>query len=435
MRIALFVFLPLLLSGGSCQFSAAIYQKNSSLATTTLGNILRHYNGVIIVAGSLETVDVGFPVNASVQLTYMAGELNSYNQVEVILNASDPSHALILGLGNGTEIKVNDYIQYYPDRLVLKAGETKSAIMIVELPTELLIGELLQNTELSLLGIYCQQRDVLVTSASAYPTAFAGIPPETQPYVAGYFNMEPLVSTKVYMRTTFCGSRQVELMEGFTMSILSTVGNEGPGIYPSKYVYQIGAILYPNGLVKVTPQIWGWESLPWIRTSVKTMDYSWIEIELVICAQGNGVPLFYYVAYKDDVSYIKDIFVKEVWYGETTNDTEFLVGRQYNNGNWYYFLQFGIESPTIVTTDWYVEQYYMSYYSSNNWRYNSAKTVQGSKAYVTYNPVEKRWIGGQDYHKAYVHKVWEPDVIVWKWGQFTQETIWEGAGTVPGPRH
>jgi len=138
------------------------------------------------------------------------------------------------------------------------------------------------------------------------------------------------------------------------------------------------------------------------------------------------------------------VYDEAAWYNDTPDVWEWqhlsaidklLVGTTTYSGKKYKYFQFGVESPSrVTTTAWQVVHDNPCYhYSGTTWKYKNARVCRGSNAWITRSGSTGYRVGGLDYTRVDLYFT-QPEEVIWQYtGSSTvadEQVLWTQSGTV-----
>ncbi|QQG48012.1 MAG: hypothetical protein HY247_04355 [archaeon] len=213
-------------------------------------------------------------------------------------------------------------------------------------------------------------------------------------YTAGYFTPSQSTATKVFIGTDFSGTNP-SVIPTWILSIASVAGTSSSGQCPC--TYQQSYNLYPTGQVSILV-----ETFPWMQNPTR--------VEIANVGTTSSFALEGLVKYDSSIGKVK--FVNFVYNTHTqfdnnaptiynplssaTGDTNFYVGTTTVNGKTVERFQFGVESPTNITSSsWHVDQNSLESYSGTTWSYVAASSIEGNRDIITFLGSAAAVVGGR----------------------------------------
>ncbi len=122
-----------------------------------------------------------------------------------------------------------------------------------------------------------------------------------------------------------------------------------------------------------------------------------------------------------------------MWERDLLNNTKkLLVGKQLHNGIYFKHLQFGVESPSTITTSWELLNSRPCYFDGIGWSYKAGNVTWGTTSCITWINDTPYLVGGQTYtgvNNSYSYN----DTVCWKYTGTTisdNAQLWSGSGSV-----
>lgn len=201
------------------------------------------------------------------------------------------------------------------------------------------------------------------------------------PYIGGYFSNAEASASKAYFNTYFGPSASRIVTD--IISVLS-VGGYGGTSNGCPCGYQSLYVLFPNGTVDMSGQIYGYSN-----SQVVSVALFESHICTVSCNSYGGLikysspnMVFTMFVYPTQASYTQNKPAVYVPVSKSTSDTGLYYGYATVGGKTVEELQFGVESASNQTSNsWYVDQTQIEYYNSGGWGYQAASTTDGKHSW------------------------------------------------------
>jgi hypothetical protein len=250
------------------------------------------------------------------------------------------------------------------------------------------------------------------------------------PYMGGYLKRSVTSSKSVLLDVNYQETDAGEIPDGKWLGGVASVAG-ADGLAPSGWIYQNGVLLESDNDVIWAPQAWhgGDEPEEYHDEAVGDGDYIAFYERMDI---GSGTIYYRLYRYPTFWHFDNDDPLISEWY-HSTDDGNFLVGRQWHVDRYFKHFQFGVESNvTISETEWEVLNDNPCYYDGSDWRYTEGRVCNGTTSWISWEGVYAYRVGGVT-HSGVNTKYTSNDQVCWNYSGQTigdDEQLWSGSGTV-----
>jgi len=248
--------------------------------------------------------------------------------------------------------------------------------------------------------------------------------------MGGYLNRSVSNYTKVLVLINYQNTQPSQIPSGnYLGGVLSVAGSNN--LSPTGWIFQNPIALFNNGKINWYPQAWYGSQMRYGTTFPEIGLYNYPAFYERIQINSSNITYKLYVYYNFQ-SIEHDSPIIYTWSHSKENNNSFLVGKQVHNGITYKHLQFGAESPSIITTSWELLNARSCYFDGIGWRYDEGKVCYGTTSYITWIGNIPYTIGGQTYTGVNISYSYN-DCVCWKRTGTTisdNSQLWSGNGIV-----
>jgi len=215
------------------------------------------------------------------------------------------------------------------------------------------------------------------------------------PYMGGYLKRSAVASNSVLLDVNYQETDASEIPSGKWLGGVASVAG-ADGLTPSGWIYQNGVSLFSDNDVIWAPQAWYGGPPPAEYHDEPAGDGDYVAFYERIDI-GSGTVFYRLYAYPDFSHFDNDDPYTYTWY-HSTDDGNFLVGRQWHVDRYFKHFQFGVESNvTINETAWEELNDNPCYYDGSGWRYTEGRVCNGTSSWITWEGVYAYRVGGVTY--------------------------------------
>ena len=274
-----------------------------------------------------------------------------------------------------------------------------------------------------------KKRILGILVALAVVLAFVAPQVSAGPYMGGYLKRSAVTSNSVLLSVNYQETDASEIPDGKWLGGVASVAG-ADGLTPSGWIYQSLVALSSDNDVDWAPQAWHGDQLE--------------EYDVRLVGEGDYIAFYermdigcgtvYYRLYRyPTFSHFDNDQPLISEFSHSTDDANFLVGRQWHVDRYYKHLQFGVESDsTITNTAWEELNNHPCYHDGSNWRYTEGRVCNGTSSEISWEDGEPYWVGGVTYSGVNT-KYTSNDQVCWNYSGQTvgdDEQLWSGSGTV-----
>ncbi|MBC7194653.1 MAG: hypothetical protein H5U37_03260 [Caldisericia bacterium] len=230
-------------------------------------------------------------------------------------------------------------------------------------------------------------------------------------YMGGYLNRSISNYAKVLVVINYQNTLPTQIPSGnYLGGVLSVAGSNN--LSPTGWIFQNPVALYNNGKINWYPQAWYGNELRYGTTFPEIGLYNYPAFYERIQITSSNITYKLYVYYNFQ-SIEHDSPIIYTWSHSKQNNNSLLVGKQIYNGRTYKHLQFGVESPSIITTSWELLNDNPCYFDGIGWRYDEGRVCYGTSSYITWIGNTPYTVGGQTYTGVNIFYSYD-DCVCWK---------------------
>jgi hypothetical protein len=253
-------------------------------------------------------------------------------------------------------------------------------------------------------------------------------------YMGGYFNYNlRFTTTKTLVSINYQNTQPSQIPSGnnYLTGVLSVAGADDNST-PTGWILQNCVGLFNDGEVDWAPQEWyQGQEVDYRQIPVGYYNYPAFYVRIDTTATKLQYKIYTYTS-AFDIEHDNPRY--NIWETNLPNNTKkLLVGTQTHNGIMFKHLQFGVESPSTITTSWELLNSKPCYFNSvGGWSYLACNATYGPTSYITWIGSYPYVVGGQTYtgvNTSYSYN----DTVCWKHTGSTisdNAQLWSGSGSV-----